>query len=338
MPHLLLLGGCTFVGKHVTDAALKRGLEVTAFNRGSKAPLAGVRSLIGDRNEDVSALASDTTFYDVVIDTSAQTSLMVESVATALKGRVGQYVLVSTISVYSDPIDVSKAEDADLVEPHYDEGPAEFSGEIYGNRKVACEEVVKKHFPTNHTLARATLIVGPDDPTNRMTYWVRRLGGTRKGEVLAPQSDQPVQWIDVKDLSDWMLHAGLSHLIGPYNLTGPSTPFAEMLREMPGYNECKVSHTTEGFLLSQSVTPWVGLPLFLPSPKTPMMRVNADRAVKFGLVTRPMSETARDILEWCRETMDENTLDMCVLQRPTGLVGITTEREAEILNVWHSRN
>ena len=200
---LLLLGGPRFLGRAITDSALERGHELTFFNRGTTNPelYPEVERLVGDRASDLAALAGRT--WDAVIDTSGYLPAAVRASAETLAGS-GLYCFVSSVSVYADftrPTDEESpvAELGDLADD-------EVTGESYGALKALCEEQVRDVFGERALVVRPGLIVGPHDPTGRFTYWPHRVA--RGGEVLAPgPPDRPTQFIDVRDLAEWMLGA-----------------------------------------------------------------------------------------------------------------------------------
>ncbi len=105
---LLILGGTRFLGVALVEAALAKGWELTLFNRGKSNPglFKGrpLEEIHGDRNvaEDVKKLAGRK--WDAVIDTSGYFPRQVRSTTEVLAGNVGQYVFISSISVYASPM------------------------------------------------------------------------------------------------------------------------------------------------------------------------------------------------------------------------------------------
>ncbi|MBI5105896.1 MAG: NAD-dependent epimerase/dehydratase family protein [Solirubrobacterales bacterium] len=324
---LLILGGTLFLGRHVVDAALARGHDVTTFTRGKTVPPAppppGVEALHGDRDGDLGALEGRT--WDAVIDTSGYVPRVVDLSAALLAGAVEHYVFVSSISAYADPSRVPITEDDPTAELPADHG--EDVAAHYGALKAACERAVEARFPGRALHVRAGLIVGPHDPTGRYTWWVERVA--RGGEVLAPAPrDQPAQLIDARDLAAWMGDAAQRRVAGTMNATGRPFAFARLLDGAE-----HVTWVDEAFLLDQGVQPWQDLPLWVAPQTRPGLRgfqqADVTRAFAAGLTTRPLEETARD------------TLALGGPPRPKAGVeipppGLAPEREAALLAAWHA--
>ncbi|HEY8028375.1 MAG TPA: NAD-dependent epimerase/dehydratase family protein [Gaiellaceae bacterium] len=310
---LLVFGGTKFLGRGVVDAAGAH--EVTLVNRGRTNPelYPELERIELDLSGDLEPLRGRQ--WDVAIDLDP-TQLPRHTRRRAEAVDVGHYVFVSTISVYSDtskPID----ESSPLFEPP-DPEPEEFDPEQYGGLKVGSERVIQEVFGERAAIARAGLIVGPHDPTDRFTYWPRRLadGGT----VLAPgDPGQPVQLIDARDLGAFLVHLAEQRTGGVFNGTGPAQPLTlgETLTRLAG--DAELVWIDDQTLLDAGVGPWMELPLWLPGEEyAGLLRADITRALAAGLTFRPIEETARDTLAWSREAGE---------QRPT----LSREREREIL-------
>jgi len=176
-----------------------------------------VEQLLGDRDNDLKALEGRT--WDAVIDNSGYIPRWVKQSAELLKGHVGQYLYMSSISIYADNSIVGQSETG-RVQKLKDPTSEDTSASNYGGMKALSEDYVRASFPKTSTLIRPGLVVGAGDPTDRFTYWpVRMFEG---GEVLAPGSpNDPVQFIDVKDLAQWTIEAIEQKHLGTYNVTGP---------------------------------------------------------------------------------------------------------------------
>ena len=313
---LLVLGGTKFLGRHVVEAALARGDEVTIFTRGQTNPelFPEVEKLRGDRDGDLGALAGRT--WDAVIDPSCYVPRVARQSAELLRGAVGRYVFVSTVSVYGDfsePIDESTPV-AELEDP-----AAEDVMEHYGALKAACERVFDEVYGDRVTHVRAGLIVGPHDPTDRFTYWPRRFA--EGGEVLAPGDPAaPVQFVDARDLAQWMLLLAERGPGGPMNATGPAErlTMGELFERIRG--DATLHWVDDQTLLDEGVGPWMELPLWMPGPEwAGLLQVDISRALAAGLRFRPVEQTADDTLAWALAAGE---------QRET----LSREREREIVH------
>lgn len=310
------------MGRAVIDAALDRGHHVTLFNRGTTG--AGlypeVERITGDRDGGLDGLRGGA--WDAVVDTSGYLPRVVGAGADLLRDAVGHYVFVSTISVYAsfaEPVD-EEAPLAALSEPG-----SEDVGSDYGALKALCEQAVESAFPGRATHARAGLIVGPHDPTGRFTYWPHRVA--RGGDVLAPgPAWRPVQLVDVRDLAAWLVTAAEERPAGPFNATGPATmgSVIDASRRVAG-SSARAVEVDDAFLSEQGVGEWIELPLWIDTRKTDwrhFMGVDTSRATEAGLVLRPLDDTVAATLEQAA---------------PVDGVGLTPERERELLAAWWAR-
>ena len=288
---MLVLGGTQFVGRAVVEAALARGHEVTLFNRGQTNGdlFPGVEKLRGDRSRDLSALAGRE--WDVAIDVAAYVPRVVELAVQQLESQVARYVFVSSVSVYADQ-SVPQFEDS-RVEVLAD--PEDASAETYGARKAACEAVVHSAFGERATIVRPGMIVGPHDATDRFSYWPKRIADG--GRVLAPGSpDDPVQFIDVRDLGDFIIHLAETALGDVFNATGPTIPLSLVLdacRSVTGA-DAELVWVPTADLLAAGLDPWMGVPMWIAAPGWEAAnRVPIDRALEAGLEFRPLEDTIR---------------------------------------------
>ncbi len=331
---LLVLGGTVFLGRRVVEAALAGGHEVTLFNRGKSNPglfadSNQVQQIHGDRDGGLAPLAGRR--WDAVIDTSGYVPRIVRQSARLLAEAVDRYVFVSSISVYEarrPGIDES-AKLATIA----DESIEEVGGETYGALKALCEREVEAALPGRAVSVRAGLIVGADDPTDRFTYWPRRLA--RGGEVLAPgRPERPVQIVDAHDLAAWMLRLTADGASGVFNATGPARTLTmrevlETCRDVGG-SDARFSWIPDAWLLERGAGPWLELPLWVPENEqfAGFMEVDCRKAVAAGLTLRPLAETVRDTLAWDAARPAE--------ARETPRAGMKPEREAELLAQWHA--
>lgn len=319
---LLLLGGPTFVGRAVMDAAAAAGHDVTMFNRGlsDASDYPDVERLIGDRDGGLGALAGRA--WDTVIDTSGYVPRIVGQSARLLADSVGHYVFVSSVSVYAsfaEPVDESSPV-ASLDDPATEDVPAH-----YGALKAACEATVETAFPGRALHVRAGLIVGPHDPTGRFTYWPHRFA--RGGDVLVPGPlDRPIAFVDVRDLAEWMVDAASRRVSGPIDAVNPwrLSDVVDACAEATGVSPTIVA-VPDRFLREQGVAEWLELPLWIDSDNVELscfMEIEAGRARADGLRARPLVETA---------------LGALTRAAPAEGVGLTPEREADLVRRHRAR-
>ena len=313
---LLVLGGTRFLGRHLVDAALARGDDVTIFTRGRTAvPWEhGVTALTGDRDPRIAPglAALREGRFDAVIDCSGYVPRVVEAGARLLANRVARYVFVSSMSVYARTDRPGMDERTPLAT--LDDPDTEQVMEHYGALKAACEAVVDRVFGARATQVRPGLIVGPFDATDRFGYWVARfvqpdLLGERPPRAVVPEPpERPLQFIDARDLAAWLLDLAARDVGGTFNTASPAWQWrmnglVKALRDVAS-TPPRPAWIDESTLVAQGVQPWTGLPLWLP-PSEPdsagFMTMDCTRAERAGLTTRPLVETVRATAGWLRE-------------------------------------
>jgi 2'-hydroxyisoflavone reductase len=327
---ILVLGGTGFIGPHVVRRALAGGHQVSMFNRGQTDPrlygdlFDNVESLVGDRNDDISALEGGR--WDAVIDNSGYTPDQVRPTAQLLRGSVDQYIFTSTRGAYADYTHPVMDEDAPLGVPGVP--MEEWSG--YGPLKAAAEHDVHEAFPQGATIVRPPIITGPGDNTDRFTYWYLRVRDG--GEVLAPgDPTDPIQYVDVRDLADFMLHLAETRTAGVFNTVAPASPMSSAeflygLRATTG-EPVRFTWVDWDFLEDRGLRGGQELPAWRP-PRGDNLnygRVDNRRAIAAGMTFRPLAVTAMDTVAW----WDEARAD------PEGpRAGISREEEARVLAEW----
>jgi len=330
---LLILGGTSFAGRHVVEAALAEGQRVTIFNRGRTNPglfPEAVRSLHGDRaSGDYEALRGAGPF-DAVVDMCAYVPRAAREAIAALGpgGLNGPYVLVSSVSAYAEP--QAQLESHGFTEESplatlpegIDSATEDVTGETYGPLKVLTEQAADALLPGGVMTVRPGLIVGPHDPTDRFTYWVRRMADG--GEVLAPESPDVAltQFVDAGDLARWIVSSAAAGRTGTYNAVAPPVPLADVLAAARPSGADIVWVPWE-FLEREGVQPWTDLPAWLPAPMTAMLAADGTKAAAAGLRHRPLDAVVADIAAWDR------TRNGAPLR-----AGLSREREAELLATY----
>ena len=298
---ILVLGGTGFIGPHVVQHALARGHEITLFNRGRTNThlFPEVEKLVGDRNDDLTALEGRR--WDAVLDNSGYDPHQLELSVGLLKDATDQYLFTSTRAVYTDFTAEVMNEDAPLGPKDIPE--SEWDG--YGPNKVLAERVVEEGFGARTLIVRPPVIVGPGDRSDRFTYWPYRID--EGGEVLI-QGDpsDPVQFIDVRDLSEFYIHLLEQQTAGIFNSVGPGAPLsaAELVYGIRAITATPVSFTWVDwdFLAQRGQMPQAPLPFWQP-PRGHYLnygRMDSSRGIAAGLAFRPLATTAKDTLDWHR--------------------------------------
>ncbi len=379
---ILILGGTGFLGPKTVEAALARGHEVTIFNRGKREKILPlpftVEHLYGNRDPELPAddergpdgklLRPDASpkgleqlagrSWDVVIDNSGYFPRMVAASAKLLAPSCKQYIFISSISAYGTVPPADGDEDAPLAtltDPTVETMGAQF--ENYGGLKVLCEQAAAAAFPGRATIVRPGYIVGPGDPTDRFTYWPARIA--RGGEVLAPgAADDPLQWIDVRDLAAWLVLLCERETFGTFNAVGP-TPAARWADVLAA---C-VAASPKPATLTWVPATWLdeqaktggdpGFPIWTApvGEYAGFHRWNNRRAVDAGLTMRPIADTVEALVAWIPGELERRVrvtgeLRAAAEAKGTPLppgpdpallrAGPPAAREAELLAAWHA--
>lgn len=299
---ILILGGTKFLGRHLVDAALTHGHEVTLFNRGKTDPnlFPDLETILGDRGQDIEKLAGRE--WDAAVDVAGYLPRIVRMSAQALEKSVKKYVFISSISVYGD-FKQAGIDESYPVGKLEDESVEEVTGETYGPLKALCEKTVLDIYGDRALIVRPGLIVGPHDPTDRFTYWPMRV--KRGDDVITPDKPQtPIQIIDVRDLSAFIIKLIEDHASGIYNATGPDSElmmgeFLDACKRVSG-SVAAFHWASVEFLQEHEVAPWSDMPVWIPDTKEEagFSRLDVSKAIKAGLKFRPLEETIRDTIAW----------------------------------------
>jgi 2'-hydroxyisoflavone reductase len=313
---ILVIGGSSFLGRHIVERAIEREHTVTLFNRGETNPHAfpGLEHIQGDRNTDLSGLRGAE--WDATVDMCGYVPRHVRTLLGELGARTGLYTFISTVSVYAPEAPTGFTEDAALVEPSYAD---KLTMDLYGELKVGCELTARELADGHLLIVRPGYIVGPYDPTHRFTYWVERCAAG--GPILGPAADQPIQVIDARDLAAFVVGlierqvVDVFHTAAPY----PAVSFAEMLDQIG-----------EGVGAPAPDVRWNEahelLPLSDADDSWSLMTADPGRAMTEGLTWRPIAETARDTFSWVTKARREG------IYQPRAGVAISPEQEEEILS------
>jgi len=341
---ILVLGGTGLIGPPMVEYALARGHKLTLFNRGKTNShlFPDVERIKGDRNDDITGLEQAVAGgrrWDVVIDNTASLPRWVSESAGLLSDAADLYLYTSSISAYADSsvpgadetaaVGEISAEDEALVKTTKD-----ITGLNYGPLKARCEEEARNAFPGKAIVVRPGLIVGPGDYSDRFSYWpIRIFGG---GEVMAPGNpDDPVQFIDCRDLGEWYIRLVEAKAIGTYNGVGPRSPMsiAGMLYGIRAAVDNEISFTwvDADFLEKHEVQPWMEMTVWVPpvGEYAGFSSSSIQRGLDAGLSFRPLADTAKATMDYWNSLSED--------RRAKPKAGLSAEKETKVLAAWHGR-
>jgi len=333
---LLILGGTGFLGPAIVEAALARGHSIDLFHRGKSNPdmFPDLEHIIGDRdpNNEPGLKALEGRKWDAVLDTSSYVPRITGASAELLKDAVDHYLLISTISVYPD-LSIKNMDETAATGTMEDPTNEEVRRH-YGPLKALCEQKLEEVMPGRATVLRPGLIVGPLDQTDRFTYWPLRVRSG--GEVLVPgEYNDPMQWIDARDLAEFAIHCVEEKTMGIFNCCGPEhkADMAELVYGCKAVSggDAQFTWVNAEFCAEQGLGPWAQLPVWAPGagPYAGLNTVDCSKGVAAGMRTRPLADTVRDTFDWWDSLPDA--------RRATLRAGMSREVESKALEAWHNR-
>lgn len=334
---ILILGGTNYLGPAIVSRALDQGHQLTLFNRGITNPelFPDLEKLQGDRaieTENLAALEGNRK-WDMVIDTWPADPRMVGRTALLLKDRTKAYAFVSSIAVYKDKTIEGITETAPLHEV------AAFTpGMSYYQSKVLCEAEVREVFPDTHIIVRPPGIFGKRDESWSLVYWLWRIRAG--GKVLAPgDGTDPVQWIDVRDVGNFVLLALSTGQYGIYNTIGPEKPmlFKDFLERINTHfgNPAELVWVSNTFIEQHELRPVVDIPIWEPKTRRPGRHtMSSKKALQAGMTLLPINETFESALQWYDQVKSPIADPGLDKNRPFN--GITRARELELLALWEN--
>jgi 2'-hydroxyisoflavone reductase len=325
---LLVIGGTRFFGRAAVEEAVRRGHRVTVFHRGEWEPdgFPDVEHLHGDRTEALDPLKGRS--WDAVLDTWAFVPREVRELADTVGDGVGHYAYVSSLSVHPDDLPVGATEETPL-HPAAPPEVEEVTDETYGPLKVASEEQTRASFPGRSLVIRPGYIVGPNDPTDRFTFWVRRAAAG--GRMFAPgPPDAPMQGIDARDLGAFVIERIEARDTDAYGVVGPRDPATmadvlESARSAAGA-DTEFVWADEDFALGLGDEGEAWFPMWHPH-QPGFHAYDASKALRAGLRPRPLADTVEDTLAWDRDRGS-----------PPLKAGFDEERERELLADWDAKS
>lgn len=331
---LLVLGGTIFVGYAVAAEAVRRGHEVVCAARGESGAVPEGATLVKvDRDAEDGLAAFAGASFDAVVDMAPLSHPWVRRALDAVGERAAHWTFVSTINVYADLLTPGQTPATGplvpALEQHATRDIMTAAGEdgvlLYGGIKVASENAVRDAMGDRAFVVRPGLITGSWDRSDRFGYWPGRFA--RGGRVLVPESAEPIQHIDVRDLARWIVDAGEQGITGTYDAVGPTTPTTELIEAIAKVVglDGEIVHASTERLVAEEVTPWSGprsLPLWLPPGYEGMKSHDPAPSIAAGMPVRPFAEAVLDALDRERELG---------LDRGDRKAGLTPDEEKEVL-------
>lgn len=300
--NILILGGTNFLGPAIVNAALDKGHNVDLFNRGITNPdiFPQLKHFKGDRSQGAEGYKSlDNRYWHIIIDTWSGNSAYVEDAAKYLQGATSHYLYTSSISVYKNFHEKNMDESAETVSLELAKDKWE-----YPENKYQSELFTQQYFPKAHTILRPGPIKGWRDTSNDLAYWLIKV--MRGEKILGPGNGlDPLQFIDVKDVADYIVHCAERNIKGIYNTSGPlkneSLTWNELLETAQKRlnKEAEIMWNSTDFLKKHEVRPFDDMPLWLPKDTDPgFMSISSKKAIDTGLSYRPIEKTIKDIVKW----------------------------------------
>ena len=187
---VLFIGGSGVISSACTQLAIEKGLDLTLLNRGKSTHdvPAGVKTLHADIRDPKAVLkVLGKQSFDVVVNWIAFTPDHIETDLKLFRGRTGQYIFISSASIYQTPPKLLPiTESTPLYNPYW----------AYSRNKIACEERLvrayqEEDFPMtivrpSHTYDQTKLpLQGQYTVVDRM----------RKGEKIVVHGDGTSLWV-----------------------------------------------------------------------------------------------------------------------------------------------
>ena len=331
---ILILGGGSFVGRAIAEAAISRNHDVTTFTRSTLPPGAAegrVETVFGDRTQPDALNFALERQWDAVFDTWMGAPRIVQQGVMVLRHHVPYYSYVSSCSVYKgDPPPAGLNENSPVVDADPSAEPTNYAAD-----KRGAELAILEGFGSDASLlARAGIIIGPYENVGRLPWWLKRIA--LGGEVLAPgPNDLALQYIDARDLAAWMLDCAEGGTAGAFNAISPirHSTISELLQtcRVTTNSSAEFTWVPPEFLTEQGIEQWTEMPLWITPDYYGLFRIDTSRAAKAGLICRPISETVFDTWDWLQSETQ--------IQIPIGrsAPGLNAEKERAALNAWASR-
>lgn len=328
---ILILGGTNFVGPALVRSLINSGHEVVLFNRGITNPylFPELRKIRGDRElgeEGYKNLIGEETKWDAIIDVWPQNPSLVEDAVNLMRQKTNHYLFISSIAVYQD------FKNAGIKEEYTTRDGDEYKKGNYGLNKVLCEDKIEEVFSDRFTIFRCGGIVGERDEGPFTNYYVNKM--VNYSDMLAPDANDPIQFIDVNDLANFVSRCIENEIFGSYNVIGPliQMGYKDMLLDIKKSlnSSVNIHWMSPDFIIRQAkLSPFVDIPFWIPiasDPEPGFYQIDNTKSVGQGLKFSPIRTTTQSAYK----TLTSISIDQSLpINR-----GVELKRELEIITAW----
>src|SRR5439155_1304415 len=198
----------------------------------------------------------------------------------------------------------------------------------YGTLKAGCEQAVREVYGDEALILRPGVVVGPYEYVGRLPVLLGR--AAQGGKMLAAgPADQPVQPVDVRDLTDFILRLIGAGTGGVFNVAAPHghATYDDLLSacvEATG-SWAELVWVDPAWLAEQDVRQWTEIVLWRTPAGT--WAVDASRAHDAGLGCRPLWATVVDTWRWLQ-------VEQPVPHERQAEHGLDPAKEARLLAAW----
>lgn len=189
---VLFIGGTGLISTACTRLALERGIDLCLLTRGTQPVPDGATALAADIRDPAGverALVGQR--FDVVVNWVAYTPADVARDMALFRGRVQQYILISSASAYQKPATHHLiTEDTPLANPYWE----------YSRNKIACEDALIAAYRADGfpcTIVRPSLTYGDTQIPLAVNSWQRPytiLARMRQGKPVIVPGDGTSLW------------------------------------------------------------------------------------------------------------------------------------------------